>query len=42
MLETAAVMGQSDPEVTWKHYARLFDPTKVAERVRAAQDSIEL
>jgi hypothetical protein len=42
MLETADVMGQSDPHVTWKHYARLFDPTKVAERVRAAQESIEL
>jgi integrase len=42
MLETATVMGQSDPHVTWKHYARLFDPTDVAKRVRAAQESIEL
>jgi integrase len=40
MLETATVMGQSDPNVTWRHYARLFDPTKVAERVRAAQASL--
>jgi hypothetical protein len=32
MLETATVMGQSDSHVTWKHYARLFDPTDVAKR----------
>jgi integrase len=42
MLETATVMGQKDPQVTWKHYARLFDRTKVNERIRAAQESIEL
>ena len=41
MLETATVMGQKDPSVTWKHYARLFNPTDVAARVRAAQESIE-
>ena|SRR5436190_5017491 len=40
MLETATVMGQKDPSVTWKHYARLFNPTDVAARVRAAQESI--
>jgi hypothetical protein len=42
MLETATVMGQKDPQVTWKHYARLFDRTKVNERIRQAQESIEL
>jgi integrase len=42
MLETAAVMGQKDPQVTWKHYARLFDRSKVNDRIRAAQQSIEL
>jgi hypothetical protein len=42
MLETATVMGQSDPHITWRHYARLFDPSDVAARVRAAQESIEL
>jgi hypothetical protein len=29
MLETATVMGQADPGVTWKHYARLFDKSDV-------------
>lgn len=33
-------MGQSDPHITWKHYVKLFDPTDVAARVRAAQASI--
>ena len=28
MLETATVMGQKDPSVTWKHYARQFDPAR--------------
>jgi integrase len=41
MLETATMMGQSDPRVTWKHYARLFDRSDVEARVRAAQASIE-
>jgi integrase len=41
MLETATVMGQKDPGVTWRHYARLFDPSDVNARVRAAQESIE-
>jgi integrase len=42
MLETATVMGQKDPHVTWKHYARLFDRSKVNDRIRQAQESIEL
>jgi integrase len=41
MLETATIMGQSDPGVTWKHYARLFDRSDVEARVRAAQASID-
>ena len=40
MLETATVMGQADPGVTWKHYARLFDRSDVEARVRAAQASL--
>jgi hypothetical protein len=40
MLETATIMGQSDPGVTWKHYARLFDRSDVEARVRAAQASL--
>src|SRR5206468_11982420 len=39
-LETATIMGQSDPGVTWKHYARLFDRSDVEARVRAAQASL--
>jgi hypothetical protein len=35
-------MGQADPLVTWKHYLKLFDRSKVNERIRAAQESIEL
>lgn len=42
MVEVAEVMGQSDPHVTWKHYVKLFDPTDVAARVRAAQASVSL
>jgi integrase len=42
MVEVAEVMGQSDPHVTWKHYVKLFDPTDVAARVRAAQASMSL
>ena len=41
MLEVAEVMGQSDPHVTWKHYARLFDRSNVAGRIREAQASLE-
>jgi integrase len=41
MLETATVMGQADPGVTWRHYARLFDRSDVEARVRAAQASLE-
>ncbi len=40
MVETATVMGQSDPGVTWRHYARLFDRSDVNARVRAAQASL--
>jgi integrase len=39
LAETADVMGQADPLVTWRHYLRLFDRSKVAERIRAAQTS---
>lgn len=42
MVEVADLMGQADPNVTWKHYAKLFDPSDVAARVRAAQASLEL
>jgi integrase len=38
--ETAKVMGQKNPQVTWRHYYRLFDKSSVAERVRAAQSTI--
>jgi integrase len=41
MLETATVMGQADPGVTWRHYARLFDRSDVDARVRAAQASLD-
>jgi integrase len=41
MLETATVMGQADPGVTWRHYARLFDRSDVEARVRAAQASLD-
>ncbi len=40
VVETAAVMGQSDPLVTWRHYLKLFDRSDVAARVRAAQESL--
>jgi hypothetical protein len=40
--ETATVMGQKDPQVTWRHYARLFNPTQVNDRIRQAQASIKL
>jgi integrase len=39
LAETADVMGQADPLVTWKHYLKLFDRSKVADRIRAAQAS---
>jgi integrase len=42
LAETADVMGQADPLVTWKHYLKLFDRSKVNEKIRAAQESIEL
>jgi integrase len=41
LAETADVMGQADPLVTWKHYLKMFDRSKVNERIRAAQESIE-
>ena len=41
MLETATIMGQADPGVTWKHYARLFDRSDVESRVRAVQASLD-
>jgi hypothetical protein len=34
-------MGQADPLVTWKHYARLFDRLEVAGRIRDAQASLD-
>jgi integrase len=39
LAETADVMGQADPLVTWKHYLKMFDRSKVADRIRAAQTS---
>lgn len=41
MLETATIMGQADPGVTWEHYARLYDRSDVNARVRAAQASLD-
>jgi hypothetical protein len=41
-LAETAVMGQADPLVTWRHYLKVFDRSKVNERIRAAQESIEL
>lgn len=38
--ETETVMGQKNPQVTWRNYYRLFDKSEVAERVRAAQAKI--
>jgi integrase len=32
--EVAEVMGQSDPQTTWKHYLRLFDRSEVEARIR--------
>ena len=40
MRETAEIMGQKNPSVTWKHYARMFDRSDVFARVRAAQESL--
>jgi hypothetical protein len=34
-------MGQADPGVTWKHFARVFDRSDVDARVRAAQASLD-
>jgi integrase len=39
--EVAEVMGQSDPQTTWKHYLRLFDRSEVEKRIREAQASPE-
>jgi integrase len=39
--EVAEVMGQSDPQTTWKHYLRLFDRSEVEKRIRDAQASLE-
>lgn len=41
MLEVATLMGQADPGVTWRHYARLFDRSDVEARARAAQASLD-
>jgi integrase len=41
LVEVAEVMGQADPLVTWKHYARLFDRSEVAVRIRDAQASLD-
>jgi integrase len=41
LAETAEVMGQADPLVTWRHYVKLFDRSRVNERIREAQQSIE-
>jgi integrase len=41
LVEVAEVMGQADPLVTWKHYARLFDRSEVASRIRDAQASLD-
>jgi nitrate reductase assembly molybdenum cofactor insertion protein NarJ len=40
LAETADVMGQADPLMTWRHYLKLFDRSKVNERIRAAQESV--
>jgi len=40
LVEVAAIVGHSDATVTAKHYARLFDRSDVAARVRAAQAAI--
>jgi integrase len=37
LVEVAAIVGHSDATVTAKHYARLFERSDVAARVRAAQ-----
>ena len=39
--EVAGIMGQNDPHTTWKHYLRLFDRSKVEERIRQAQASLD-
>jgi hypothetical protein len=39
--EVAEVMGQSDPQTTWKHYLRLFDRFEVEKHFRDAQASLE-
>jgi integrase len=40
LVEVAAIVGHSDATVTARHYARLFDRSGVAARVRAAQEAI--
>jgi integrase len=42
LAETADVMGQEDALTTWKHYLKLFDRSKVSERIREAQESVPL
>jgi hypothetical protein len=39
-IEVAEILGHSDPHVTLKVYARLFDRRDVAARVRAAQGAL--
>jgi integrase len=39
-VDVAAVLGHSDPAVTLRIYAHLFDRGDVAAKVRAAQDSL--
>ena len=40
LVEVASIVGHSDPSVTAKVYAHLFDRSDVEERVRAAQASL--
>jgi integrase len=42
LVEVASMVGHSDATVTARHYARLFDRSDVAARVRAAQAAIEI
>ena len=41
MVEVAEGIGQANPHVTWKHYAKLYDRSNVNDRVRAAQASLD-
>jgi integrase len=42
LVEVASIVGHSDATVTAKHYARLFDRSGVAARVRMAQEAISV